>query len=260
MARHRTTGTTSSTARSGEIRFGDGQAGMIPPPGTRNLPSGRRSGGGTGGNLPAGAVKSLVAGIRYVGKVKLRSRRGGAAGKYRFLLERAPKALRAPRASGHRRSLEDLAKLASNEVGALRAAGRSGERTRQTSLHPGLDDEAGAGKVSVIIVPRLTDPKPLPSQTLLHRVTGLPAPACRRRRVRCRGQPLTCGSTSTSRSNSNPSVWKIRSGSGGASPRELPASADWPLRSKAGHSGAFPVRPICIGCCVTYQAFDISAH
>ena len=161
--------------QSGEIRFGDGQAGMTPPPGTRNLRlAAYRSGGGTGGNLPAGAVKSLVAGIRYVDKVtNFAPAAGGAAGESTdSLLERAPKALRHRGRAVTDEDFEDLAKLASNEVARALCVPLADLASEPGKLlHPGLDDEAGAGKVSVIIVPRLTDPKPLPSQTLLHRVT-----------------------------------------------------------------------------------------
>jgi predicted phage baseplate assembly protein len=158
--------------QNGEIRFGDGQAGMIPPPGSRNVRlAAYRTGGGTGGNLAGDSIKSLVTPVRYVDKVTHFIPAQGGAGSETMasLLARAPRALRHRGRAVTEEDYEDLAKLASADVArALCVPLADLSREPAKEVQYGLNDDPG--KVSLIIVPESADAKPLPSQTLLRRV------------------------------------------------------------------------------------------
>jgi predicted phage baseplate assembly protein len=160
--------------QSGEIRFGDGQAGLIPPPGTRNVRlAAYRTGGGPTGDVPEGSLKSLVTAIRYVDKItNFAPAQGGAAGEsLDSLVERAPKALRHRGRAVTLEDYEDLAKLASADVArALCVPLVDLTREPAKEILSGVNDDKGVGKVSVMVVPRSSDAKPLPSQTLLRHV------------------------------------------------------------------------------------------
>ena len=161
---------------TGEICFGDGKLGMIPPVGTRNVRLGLyRTGGGIAGNVAAGKLKTLVAGQRLIRKVgNLVAADGGAEGETAdSVLERAPRALRHRGRAVTVEDYEDLARLTSADVARawcvplIDLAAQPGRIISTVA-----DEEEGAGKVSVIIVPRTADAKPLPSRALMERVAG----------------------------------------------------------------------------------------
>lgn len=158
--------------QSGEIRFGDGQAGMIPPPGSRNVRLVTyRTGGGVGGNLPAGSIKTLVSPVRYVDKVTqfVPAAGGAAAETIASLTERAPRALRHRGHAVTVEDYEDLARLASTDVArALCVPLVDLTRDPAREVLYGINDDPG--KVSIVVLPRTTVAKPLPSQTLLRQV------------------------------------------------------------------------------------------
>ncbi|NEU81201.1 baseplate J/gp47 family protein [Nostoc sp. UIC 10630] len=98
--------------QTGEIRFGNGQAGMIPPRGRNNIRlSFYRTGGGKQGNVTAQTISQLKTTIPYIdGVINLEAAAGGAQQEtLDRLKERVPKQLR------HRDravTLEDIADLA----------------------------------------------------------------------------------------------------------------------------------------------------
>ena len=98
--------------QTGEIRFGNGQAGMIPPRGRNNIRlSFYRTGGGKQGNVTAQTISQLKTTIPYIDRViNLEAAAGGAQQEtLDRLKERVPKQLR------HRDravTLEDIADLA----------------------------------------------------------------------------------------------------------------------------------------------------
>ncbi len=159
---------------AGELRFGDGRHGMVPPPGLRNLRLDEyRSGGGAAGNVGAGTLKTLVAGLRGVrGVVNAQAAAGGAEGEtLAELVDRAPRALRHRQRAVTQEDYEDLARLASAEVArALCVPLIDLARQPCATLADLADEAAGAGQVSVVIVPRSADDQPLPSTELLARV------------------------------------------------------------------------------------------
>ena len=153
---------------TGEIRFGDGLNGLIPPAGAGNIRLARyQIGGGNAGNKPAGAIVQLKTTVPYVDKVtNTEAAAGGAdAESLDSLLQRAPRATRHGGRAVTLEDYEDLAMLASPEVA----------RAKCVPLHNLIEDPLGQqptarGEVSVIIVPRSGEAKPQPSLELIARV------------------------------------------------------------------------------------------
>lgn len=156
---------------TGEVRFGDGQNGLIPPTGTGNiLMSLYRNGGGANGNRPAGTITQLKTTVPYVEKVinHLAAAGGTNAETKDSLLNRAPRTLRHGMRAVTVKDYEDMAMLASTEVA----------RAKCIPLVNVITDAEGAGDkkliengtVSLIIVPRSVEAKPSPGSELLGRV------------------------------------------------------------------------------------------
>ena len=152
---------------TGEIRFGDGVSGRIPPVGTGNLRLARyQTGGGSKGNRAAGTVLQLKTTVPYVEKAtNPEAAAGGAEAETTdALLERMPRTLRHRDRAVTLEDYEDLARLASSEVA----------RALCVPLRDLLADPLGEvpqpGAVSVVVVPRTSDVKPLPTMELLEGV------------------------------------------------------------------------------------------
>ncbi len=146
----------------GRVLFGDGVRGRIPPPGADNVVARRyRSGGGVGGNVPAGAIRALLAPVAFaLGVPTPRAAEGGADGE---LPEKV--AARGPRTLHHRRQAigpadwEALAREASPAVAVARAL---------PATHP--SGRPAPGWVTVIVMPQSHDPRPQPSFELRRQV------------------------------------------------------------------------------------------
>lgn len=153
---------------TGEIRFGDGVNGLVPPTGIGNIRMARyQTGGGAAGNKPAGTIVQLNTTIPYVDKVtNLDASFGGAEAELPAdLLDRAPRAIRHRGRAVTLEDYEDLAVLASPDVA----------RAKCVPLRDLIDDPLDTkprtpGAVSVVIVPRSSEGKPLPSLELMTRV------------------------------------------------------------------------------------------
>jgi hypothetical protein len=155
---------------TGEVRFGDGQSGLIPPAGTGNIRMSRyRTGGGAVGNKPAGAITQLKTTVPYIQQVVnyLPASGGSESENIDSLLQRAPRTLRHGDRAVTIKDYEDLAMLASTEVA----------RARCVPLTNLLSDESAGGPksiangtVSLIIVPRSTEIKSSPGTELIGRV------------------------------------------------------------------------------------------
>jgi len=144
---------------TGEARFGDGISGRIPPAGSGNIRmASYRTGGGVKGNRPAGEITELRTTVPYVESVTnyIAASGGAEAETYDSLLYRMPRTIRHGGRAVTYEDFEDLAMLASPEVA----------RARSVRFHKA----AGAGKVSLIVVPHSSDPKPLASLELKRRV------------------------------------------------------------------------------------------
>lgn len=163
-------------ALSGEIRFGDGLAGMVPPPGQNNLRITYRTGGGEQGNREAGAIVQLKSGIPFVERaVNPEPATGGAPREpIERLKERSPRALRHRDRAIAAQDLEDLATAASPQVARVAAIVPSFSPYnlwiepggRPTADHDAVD----AGRAGVIVVPDTRDARPTPSLGLLRTV------------------------------------------------------------------------------------------
>lgn len=151
---------------TGEVTFGDGTNGMIPLALPANIRSTYRTGGGTGGNVSAGAITQLKSAIPYVQKaINFVAACGGTDTEPdAALLVRAPLGIRHGGRAVTREDFEDLAMLASHEVARAKCV---------PLFDLAQDPDAGKrkpGVISLIIVPRSTEPRPWPSQDLLDRV------------------------------------------------------------------------------------------
>jgi predicted phage baseplate assembly protein len=159
---------------TGEIRFGDGTNGLIPPRGVGNIRLARyETGGGARGNAPTGAISQLKTTVPYIDQViNLEPALGGADAETQdALLERAPKTLRHHHRAVTVEDFEDLALLASPEVArALCVPLLDVEKNPLGYVDTESEEKTGAGAVSVIIVPRSVEPKPLPDMELIRRV------------------------------------------------------------------------------------------
>lgn len=104
---------------TGEIRFGDGRRGCVPPPGGNNIRLARyQSGGGVVGNLPSQCLTQLRSGMPFVKAVtNLDPARGGLDREtMQALLERGSRQLRHRRRAVTTEDYEDLALEASPAV------------------------------------------------------------------------------------------------------------------------------------------------
>ena len=152
---------------TGEILFGDGINGLIPPVGNGNLRiSLYKSGGGVSGNKAKNTIIQLKTTVPYVEKVtNTEAAAGGAdAESFESLINRAPRTIRHRGRAVTLEDYEDMAMLASAKVARAKCIPLL--KLKDTSL----DGKPSPGEVSVIIVPRSTDDKPLPSLELINRV------------------------------------------------------------------------------------------
>jgi predicted phage baseplate assembly protein len=153
---------------TGEIRFGDGLNGLIPPIGAGNLRLARyQIGGGKVGNRAEGTIVQLKTTVPYVDKVtNTEAAAGGAdAETTDSLITRSPRTIRHGGRAVTVEDYEDLAMLASPAVARAKCV-----PLRDLAEDPLGEQPKTLGEVSVIIVPRSTEAKPLPSLELLSRV------------------------------------------------------------------------------------------
>ena len=150
---------------TGEIRFGDGLNGLIPPRGAGNLRLARyRTGGGAGGNRAAGTVTQLKTTVPYIDEVtNVEPAAGGADAEAReSLVERAPRTIRHRDRAVTLEDYEDLARLASPDIARAKCV-------PLYDLAADGGEEIRLGTVSVIVVPRSGGAKPQPTLELINR-------------------------------------------------------------------------------------------
>lgn len=153
---------------SGELRFGNGLNGLIPPIGSGNIRMAEyRTGGGKQGNRAANSITQLKTTVPYIDSVNnIEAAAGGSdAESLESFLQRAPRTLRHRQRAVTLQDYEDLAKLASTSVA----------RAKCVPLYDLKEDPDGTrkypGTVSLIIVPDSTALKPIPSNELIARVS-----------------------------------------------------------------------------------------
>jgi len=154
---------------TGEVRFGDGHRGAIPianvnNPGANVVARQYRYGGGTKGNVPAGALHALrssVPGIDENGVVNLVASYGGRDEEsLDQAKQRAPAAIRARCRAVTADDFEFFATQAANIARAKALPLR----------HPDFPDVAVPGVVTVVVVPDSAEDRPRPSEGTLRTV------------------------------------------------------------------------------------------
>lgn len=141
----------------GEVSFGDGTRGKIPPRGTDNVRASYVTGGGTAGNVPAGSVTGFRQSVGFVDSITnpLAGAAGADAEATEHVTDRAARELRDRNRAVAPADFERHAMAASRELARARCL-------------RGMDD-GGAyrpGWVTLLIVPRSGVRKPQPSATL----------------------------------------------------------------------------------------------
>lgn len=145
----------------GQVQFGDGVHGTVPPIGKDNIVATYRAGGGSRGNVAAGLISTLRTTIPSVDSVLNPAAAGG--GSDTELVESA--IARGPRAIKHRwravtaEDFEQLAREASQAVARVKCLPTFNDR-----------GEYETNWVTVIIVPGSADARPAPSPQLRYRV------------------------------------------------------------------------------------------
>jgi len=153
--------------QSGEIRFGDGTQGRLPAAGANNVRLHRyQTGRGALGNKPAKSITQLRTSVPYVDSVvNLEPALGGQnVEDWDAVRERGARRLRHRDRAITMEDYEDLAKLASPAIAKAKCY-----PNRDLAVEPS-GKLMQPGVVSVIIIPRSKDPRPLPELTLLRRV------------------------------------------------------------------------------------------
>ena len=114
----------------GVIRFGDGRQGRVPPAGDHNILVRYASGGGTRGNVPAGAVQSLLEGLPRISQVTNLTPMSGGTGRLTMdeIERRGSRHLRTRGRAAGSRDYEDLVRQAFPQVQHVRCfSGRDPE-------------------------------------------------------------------------------------------------------------------------------------
>ncbi len=140
---------------AGQVRFGDGEGGRIPPQGAGNVRISYRVGGGDRGNVPAGAVSDLATSLPGVEAVWNAEEALGGAERETLpqLMGRGPLLLRHRGRAVTAQDYADLAHEASDDV------------ARVWVLTPTKPEEAG--RVTVLVVPRSPELPPAPTTGFL---------------------------------------------------------------------------------------------
>lgn len=146
---------------NGLVHFGNGQRGKIPPAGEDNVRATVTTGGGSEGNVEAGAISELRSPIPLVDGVEnpLPSDGGADAESTSTVLDRAPRQIRNRGRAVTATDFEDVAMNACRELATVKC-------------EPGMDasGERALGWVTLLIVPNARREKPLPSTELKDRV------------------------------------------------------------------------------------------
>lgn len=156
---------------NGEIRFGDGVNGNVPvayvgDPGGNIVARAYRTGGGRRGNVPAGAISTLVTTVPGIDAAAVSNLQAAHSGRDEETLDEAKK--RAPgslRSRDRAVTAEDFEYLAAQAADVKRAKALPG-------FHPDFPHQKLPGLVSVIVVPDADpqQPMPMPSDGTLRSV------------------------------------------------------------------------------------------
>jgi hypothetical protein len=167
---------------TGEIQFGDGQYGLIPPQGRNNIRMARyKTDGGAKGNKFTDTINQLKTTIPYIDRVRNLEAAGGGSDREPIdrVKERGQKFIRHRNRAVTIQDFEDLAYEASADIARVKAiAPNYNPLTEEWWLDSKItqkerDDrvtqlkEINAGLVKLFIVPRTDFPQPIPSMALI---------------------------------------------------------------------------------------------
>jgi predicted phage baseplate assembly protein len=134
-------------ATTGEIRFGNGKQGKVPPAGMEIIARRYRYGGGTMANVAAGLIAGLVAGVPGANSLMVTNERAAVGGtdeqQIENLMEEAPRRLRS---QDRAVTAEDFESLAADVGGVARAKALA-------LMHPNYPGVPVPGAVTVALVP-----------------------------------------------------------------------------------------------------------
>ena len=160
---------------AGELRFGDGVHGRIPPAGTDNIRAFRyRTGGGAAGNVAAGAITTLVTAVAGVDSVlnPTAAAGGSDATNTDQMLTIGPRQISHRGRAVSTTDFEELACQASRQVAKARCLAITNlvsggpQRCDPCDSRQRHEARPARGWVSLIIVPQSADPLPCPSLQL----------------------------------------------------------------------------------------------
>lgn len=145
----------------GELVFGNGVRGKIPPRGRDNIRASYKTGGGVQGNVAAGTVSGLISSISFIDSVTnpVPGDGGADAEPIKGVFTRAPKQLRHRGRAVAVADFERIALDASRKLARVRCIP---EMDRSGARH--------IGWVTLLIVPNVQRPNPIPSPELKERV------------------------------------------------------------------------------------------
>lgn len=137
---------------TGEVKFGDGVCGMVPPIGRSNIKATYQVGGGVKGNVRAAEISTLKTAIPFVDSVTNPVDAGGGADiePLEATMKRGPWVVKHGNRAVTVEDFEWLARQASRNVARVKC----------------LADTNESGRVTVIIVPESEEDKPTPSLEL----------------------------------------------------------------------------------------------
>lgn len=146
---------------NGNITFGNGERGMIPPAGKNNIKCSYQAGGGVKGNVQAGTITRLRTTFPYIDSVTNHEASSGGGDKENLerVRERGPQTLKHRDRAVTYEDFEWLVREASPGVAKVKCLS-----TRDTHL------QRKPGWVTLIMVPESDDPKPLPDQQLVNEI------------------------------------------------------------------------------------------
>ena len=147
---------------SGEVRFGDGSRGLIPPAGADVVAAEYRYGGGDAGNVGAGLINAPLGALPGVDGVT--NERPAEGGRDEQTVEELKQA--APAVLRHR----NRAVTAADFTALAERAGGVAKATAVALAHPDHPGIAVPGAVTVAVVPDAEDRPPEPSPGLIEQV------------------------------------------------------------------------------------------
>ncbi len=141
----------------GQIQFGDGQRGMVPPTDRDNIKATYQSGGGAQGNVPAGLITALRTTMPLVDSVANPISAGGGSDTEALdrALERGPQRIKHRNRAVTAEDFEWLTREASQAIARVKVLPTFNDR-----------GQFDTGWVTVIIVPESQEARPLPSPQL----------------------------------------------------------------------------------------------